>query len=72
MGQKHRGNNQSGTGWSPSGMNYPSGYRHPVENDRVAELNAKPAGGFGCWCGETYGHDWEGKADGAPHPRKKP
>jgi hypothetical protein len=22
-----------------------------------------------CWCGEPYGHDWEGKADGAPHPR---
>lgn len=23
----------------------------------------------GCWCGEPYGHDWEGKAEGAPHPR---
>lgn len=25
--------------------------------------------GDGCWCGEPYGHDWAGKADGAPHPR---
>jgi hypothetical protein len=25
----------------------------------------------GCWCGETYGHDWAGKADGAPHPREQ-
>lgn len=23
----------------------------------------------GCWCGEPNGHDWPGKADGAPHPR---
>ena len=23
----------------------------------------------GCWCDEPYGHDWPGKADGAPHPR---
>ncbi|MFJ2178915.1 hypothetical protein ACIOHE_39230 [Streptomyces sp. NPDC087851] len=22
-----------------------------------------------CWCGEPYGHDWPGRADGAPHPR---
>lgn len=25
--------------------------------------------GDGCWCGEPFGHDWPGKADGAPHPR---
>jgi hypothetical protein len=24
----------------------------------------------GCWCGEANGHDWPGKADGAPHPRE--
>lgn len=23
----------------------------------------------GCWCGKPNGHDWPGKADGAPHPR---
>ena len=22
-----------------------------------------------CWCGLEYGHPWEGKDDGAPHPR---
>lgn len=22
----------------------------------------------GCWCGEPCGHDWPGRADGAPHP----
>lgn len=26
----------------------------------------------GCWCGERFGHDWPGKADGAPHPRDWP
>ncbi len=26
--------------------------------------------GPGCWCGEPFGHDWPGKADGAPHPRE--
>lgn len=26
-------------------------------------------GGGGCWCGQSYGHDWPGKADGEPHPR---
>lgn len=23
----------------------------------------------GCWCGEPSGHDWPGRAQGAPHPR---
>lgn len=23
----------------------------------------------GCWCGGPMNHDWEGKAEGAPHPR---
>jgi hypothetical protein len=26
----------------------------------------------GCWCGSEFGHDWPGKADGAPHPRDWP
>ena len=25
----------------------------------------------GCWCGDTLGHPWPGKGDGAPHPREK-
>jgi hypothetical protein len=29
---------------------------------RLAEL--------GGGCGATYGHDWPGRADGAPHPRR--
>lgn len=28
--------------------------------------------GPGCWCGERNGHDWPGKAEGAPHPRDWP
>ena len=28
--------------------------------------------GSGCWCGDLNGHDWPGKADGAPHPRVLP
>ena len=22
-----------------------------------------------CWCGAEKGHDWEGRAEGAPHPK---
>lgn len=29
----------------------------------------KAIAGTGCWCGKVYGHDWEGKSDGKPHPR---
>lgn len=25
----------------------------------------------GCWCGGSFGHDWPGKEDGAPHPRQE-
>ena len=25
-----------------------------------------------CWCGQPCGHDWPGRADGAPHPRDEP
>jgi hypothetical protein len=28
--------------------------------------------GPGCWCGRELGHDWPGKAAGAPHPRGEP
>ena len=21
-----------------------------------------------CWCGEKYGHEWDGKDEGNPHP----
>lgn len=24
----------------------------------------------GCWCGQSFGHDWPGKADDQPHPRE--
>jgi hypothetical protein len=24
----------------------------------------------GCWCGQPQGHDWPGRAEGAPHPRE--
>lgn len=24
-----------------------------------------------CWCGELSGHDWDGKAEGDPHPRRR-
>lgn len=26
----------------------------------------------GCWCGRRYGHAWEGRDQGAPHPRDHP
>lgn len=24
----------------------------------------------GCWCGQPFDHDWDGKAAGVPHPRE--
>jgi hypothetical protein len=26
-------------------------------------------GSDGCWCGKGNNHDWEGRSEGAPHPR---
>lgn len=43
---------------------------HYPRHSKVKEPSMKDmiAAG-GCWCGESYGHDWEGKSEGAPHPR---
>lgn len=39
------------------------------DNRDPATVNDLPLSGGGCWCGEPMSHDWEGKDDGAPHPR---
>lgn len=43
--------------------------------DVCSESDPDPARGViaagGCWCGEDHGHDWPGKTEGAPHPRKE-
>lgn len=40
------------------------------EPERSRELRrARTLGSGDCWCGEPFGHDWPGRADGAPHPR---
>lgn len=47
-------------------------YRHKdYPDNRLPEtrLRFSALGDGTCWCGEPFGHDWEGKADGAPHPR---
>jgi len=36
-----------------------------------AKQNLRTISGDGCWCGQPYGHDWPGRADGAPHPSER-
>jgi hypothetical protein len=39
-------------------------------DNRRVPVWAAPLGQYGgCWCGQECNHSWEGKADGAPHPR---
>lgn len=40
-------------------------------NGRPVNWGEPVIAGDGCWCGEPFGHDWPGKADGAPHPREQ-
>ena len=40
-----------------------------LSHKRGGEENLPVLFGPGCWCGEKYGHDWPGKAEGGPHPR---
>jgi hypothetical protein len=42
----------------------------PKKNARRPGWYQMPIGCLGrCWCGETVGHEWEGKHEGQPHPR---
>ena len=41
------------------------------DNREPSTRRIAPGGGR-CWCGADYGHDWPGKAGGAPHPRDWP
>jgi hypothetical protein len=44
--------------------------RWPNKAPGSQSVDARDTIGSGnCWCGEAPGHDWPGKADGAPHPR---
>lgn len=43
--------------------------RHALMGGAKQELPLLGVTG-GCWCGEEQGHDWPGKAEGAPHPRE--
>jgi hypothetical protein len=42
------------------------------DNRAPETVGTNPLHGGGCWCGADFGHDWPGKADGAPHPRDWP
>lgn len=37
--------------------------------DREPAIRVMAGVNLGCWCGQSYGHDWPGKSEGAPHPR---
>jgi hypothetical protein len=39
------------------------------DNREPSTVGVSALSAGGCWCGEKNGHDWPGKADGAPHPR---
>jgi hypothetical protein len=54
------------SGWSPSGMDYSWIRPQRVGDDEVLRVIGMPL----CWCGDEKNHDWPGRADGAPHPRK--
>lgn len=41
----------------------------PVKDGRGTGEGLKTIYGPGCWCGEPFGHGWEGKDNGQPHPR---
>jgi hypothetical protein len=43
--------------------------RGPFPDNRDPDTRGIARGASACWCGEPHGHDWEGKADGAAHPR---
>jgi hypothetical protein len=44
-------------------------HRRTKPDDREPSTRKIAPGGAECWCGQLFGHDWEGKADGKPHPR---
>jgi hypothetical protein len=44
-----------------------SGWRW--RDNREPSTRRDPLGGRDCWCGGPQGHEWPGKAGGAPHPR---
>jgi hypothetical protein len=46
----------------------------PLTDDqrRVAAMQALGSlGTWDCWCGMERDHDWPGKDDGKPHPRRE-
>lgn len=42
----------------------------PVTGAQRREAALKVTGGGTCWCGQERDHDWPGKDDGTPHPRR--
>ncbi len=54
-------------GWDPTVA--PGGAPSTRGGSQIRGL--RTLGGLGgCWCGERRGHDWPGKAQGLPHPRR--
>lgn len=42
----------------------------PVTDAQKRESALKSIGTWDCWCGRRNGHDWPGKDNGKPHPRR--
>jgi hypothetical protein len=43
----------------------------PVTDTARREDALQVIGTWFCWCGERRPHDWLGKDDGRPHPRRE-
>jgi hypothetical protein len=43
----------------------------PLTDTAWREAALKVIDTGGCWCGEQWPHDWPGKDDGKPHPRRE-
>ena len=43
----------------------------PLTDTQWREARLEVTGTWDCWCGELRDHDWPGKDDGKPHPRRE-
>lgn len=44
--------------------------RVTAPENRTVETMRRPLSGGGCWCQLPAAHDWPGRDEGAPHPRR--
>jgi hypothetical protein len=70
MGRRATGRNMGNLNWDTDASPQARQARRAAEGTAAPWLPVLHGGG--CWCGALFGHDWPGKAAGAPHPRDWP